>query len=69
MSNIKILAAAGALLLTSMLTGCGSSTSPIQVPTTPPSSSDPPSTPDTPAPIEGVALPSTVSVVTAINAS
>lgn len=66
MSHHRIAAAATALLIATGLTACGSSSTPSLSTPTPETP-----TPETPTPgaIEGVVMPSSISVVTATNLS
>jgi hypothetical protein len=67
MSKTRLASLLGSLVLTAMLSACGGagSSASTVTPPPPPSGNDPPPTAD----IEGIAMPSSVSVVTATNAS
>jgi hypothetical protein len=67
MSKIRFASLASTVVLATMLSACGSRGSPSGTTVTPsgPSGDNPPTQPQT---IEGIAMPSSVSVVTATNA-
>jgi hypothetical protein len=69
MSKSWLVNVAGTIVLTTLLSACGKSSSPTGTTVTPSPPNGDDDTPTTPVTIEGIAMPSSVSVVTATNAS